>query len=267
MTEQLLIAAFLGLVEGLTEFVPVSSTGHLIIVGELLGFSGPPGRVFEVMIQLGAISAVCWRYREKLLWMASGIFGDSAARHLALILFMGFIPAAIIGAAGHQFITTILFSSHVVSVSLVLGGIGMLLVERAIPEPRFLSIGQISVGSALRIGLWQTLAMVPGVSRSGATIIGALLMRVERRAAAEFSFLLAIPTMLGAATYDLSKNLDNFDASSALLLATGFITAFAAALGVMRIAIALVGRYGFAPFGWYRIGIGVLSLLVFSEFL
>ena len=265
MAEQLLIAALMGLIEGITEFVPVSSTGHLIIVGELLGFAGPPGRVFEVVIQLGAISAVCWTYRNKLRWMAGGLFQQGEARHLAVILFVGFVPAAVIGAAGHHFIKTVLFSSYVVSVSLIVGGIVMLLIERMLPQPRILSINEIPVGSALRIGLWQALAMIPGVSRSGATIIGALVMRVERRAAAEFSFLLAIPTMLGAVIYDLSKNLDNLDPASGLLLATGFLTAFVAALGVVRTAIALVARYGFAPFGWYRIGVGILSLVIFSE--
>ena len=258
----LLDAAFLGLVEALTEFLPVSSTGHLILLTDLMGFQCPPGRVFEVVIQLGAILAVCVAYRSKLTDVALGLPHDPGAQRFVMVIVLAFLPALALGALLHEFIKSVLFSPHVVSISLVLGGIAILAIERLRPAPRIHAVEELSPRLALGIGLAQCLAMVPGVSRSGATIMGALLMGVERRTAAEFSFFLAIPTMLGAAVFDLWQNRATLDWDGGLLIAVGFLTAFVVALFVVRWFVEFVGRHGFAPFAWYRIGLGVLMLLV-----
>jgi undecaprenyl-diphosphatase len=249
-------AAFLGVLEALTEFLPVSSTGHLILFVDLIGFEGPSGQVFEVVIQLGAILAVCVAFAEKLLGVAFGLPGDSGARHFALVIVLAFLPAVVLGMLLHDFIKSVLFSPYVVCVALILGGVAILAIERARPTPRTWTVEQFSPALALGVGLAQCLAMVPGVSRSGATIMGALLLGVERRTAAEFSFFLAIPTMLGAAAYDLWQNRDGLTADGGLVIAVGFLAAFAAALFVVRWFIGFVGRHGFAPFAWYRIALG-----------
>lgn len=253
-----LIAALLGLVEGLTEFIPVSSTGHLILLVDLLGFQGPPGKVFEIAIQLGAILAVCILYWRRLLHVAIGLFSDHASQRFATNILLGFLPAMVIGALAHDFIKGVLFSPWVVSVTLVLGGIAILLIERNRPQPTVPHVEAITPGLALRIGLCQCLAMIPGVSRSGATIMGAMLLRVDRSAATEFSFFLAIPTMLAATVYDLYKNWDFLSLDDGTLIATGFLCAFLAALVVVRTLIRFVSRNGFAPFAYYRIIIGLL---------
>lgn len=255
------IALLLGLVEGLTEFIPVSSTGHLILLVDLLGFQGPPGRVFEIVIQLGAILAVCFFYRERLWWAGTRFLVDPAARRLVVNLVVAFLPAAVIGVLAHDIIKTVLFSPWVVSVSLILGGIAILFIERSRPAPAVFEMEQMSVGKAFRIGLCQTVAMIPGVSRAGATIMGAVLLRVERRTATQFSFFLAIPTMLGAAVYDLYKNREALAASDDLwLVVIGFGAAFIAALLTVRTVIGFVGRHGFVPFAWYRIALGVVMI-------
>ena len=260
----ILDASLLGIIEGLTEFLPVSSTGHLILVGELLGFQGPPGRIFEVAIQLGAILAVCLVYLSRLLRVAVGIPRDPRARRFVLAVLLAFLPAALIGVMAHGFIKSVLFSPYVVCTTLVLGGLAILVIERNLPQPRYLEVEDFSPGLALRIGLAQTLALVPGVSRSGATILGALMMGVERKAAAEFSFFVAIPTMAGAVVYDLYKNRDSLNDSGMLLIAVGFTLAFLSAALVVRSVLAFIGRYGFAPFGWYRIVLGIVMLAVLS---
>lgn len=260
MSETYLLAALLGVVEGLTEFVPVSSTGHLILLVDLIGFRGPPGKVFEIVIQLGAILAVRWVYRTKLLHVAAGLPRDSSARHFAVAVLMAFLPAALVGALAHGFIKSVLFSPYVVSASLILGGLAIIAIERAIPVPRVRDINGIGPRAALMIGACQTLAMVPGVSRSGATIMGALLLRVDRKTAAEFSFFLAIPTMLGATAVDLYKNPGVLNSGDALVIAVGFSTAFLAALVVVRAVVAFVGRHGFTPFAYYRIAVGMTML-------
>ena len=257
----LLEAAFLGVLEAATEFLPVSSTGHLILFVDLIGFEGPPGRVFEVVIQLGAILAVCVLFAEKLLRIAVGLPHDPGAQRFALVILLAFLPAAVLGVLLHGFIKSVLFSPYVVCVALVLGGIAILLIERTRPAPTVLAVEQFTPVMALKIGLAQCLAMVPGVSRSGATIMGALLLGVERRTAAEFSFFLAIPTMFGAATYDLWKNRDGLTAEGGLLIAVGFLAAFAAGLVVVRWFIGFVARHGFAPFAWYRIVLGSVLLV------
>ena len=259
-------ALLLGLVEGLTEFIPVSSTGHLILVGDLMGFEGPPGFVFEVVIQLGAVMAVCLVSGARLVQVASNLGHSRDAQRFVAAVLIAFMPAATIGFFAHGFIKEVLFSPYVVCVALITGGIAILLIERNLPTPRVFAVEQMSRRTALGIGIIQTLAMIPGVSRSGATILGALLLGVDRKTAAEFSFFLAIPTMFGAVVYDLFKNRDVLSMDGAVTIAVGFAAAFLAALVVVRSLLAFVGRYGFAPFGWYRIAIGstMLAFLTLS---
>ena len=259
---QALQAALLGVVEGLTEFIPVSSTGHLILLVDLLGFQGPPGKVFEVAIQLGAILAVCIVFFGKLWRVAVGLPTDMAARRFVSAILLAFLPAAIIGALAHGFIKSVLFSPWVVSVALIAGGVAILFIERNLPTPRHFKVESFPPSLALKIGLIQCVAMIPGVSRSGATILGAVLMGVDRRAATEFSFFVAIPTMLGATVYDLYKNRDSLTADGIGLIALGFIATFIAAALVVRFLVDFVSRHGFVPFGWYRIGLGSLMLVV-----
>lgn len=256
----LLQAALLGLVEGLTEFIPVSSTGHLILLVDLLGFQGPPGKVFEIVVQLGAILAVCVLYGRGLLDVILAAPSNPGARRFIAAVLIAFLPAAFVGALAHGFIKSVLFSPWVVSVSLILGGFAILAIERARPVPRYTDVRQFSPGLALRIGAFQVVAMIPGVSRSGATIMGAMLAGVERRTAAEFSFFLAIPTMFGATAYDLYKNRDTLTLDGSMVIVVGFVAAFLAALLVVRTVVGFVGRHGFAPFAWYRIALGTVML-------
>lgn len=257
-------AAFLGLVEGVTEFLPVSSTGHLILLIDILGFQGPPGKMFEIVIQLGAIFAVVWIYRLKILGVVRGVFTDPPAQKFAFNLILAFLPAMVIGALAYGFIKNVLFSPWVVSVALIVGGVAIILVERLGKVARYHTSEEIPWPRALAIGFFQCVAMIPGVSRSGATIMGALLVGVERRAAAEFSFLLAIPTMLAATTYDLYKNRDALTADNLAIIAVGFVTAFLVAFAVVRTVLGFISRHGFTPFAIYRIVIGtaMLALLV-----
>lgn len=249
-------AILMGLVEGLTEFLPVSSTGHLIILDELLGFNGPPGKVFEVVIQLGAILAICVVYFSRLWHVATGLRDDPGARRFVMAVLLAFLPAMVLGAGLHGIIKEMLFNPTVVSVALIVGGIAILAVERLVPVARYHQIEAFPAPLALKIGLCQCLALVPGVSRSGASILGALLMGVDRRAAAEFSFFLAVPTMAGATAYDLYKNWRGMTFDDGALIAVGFVTAFIAAALVVKMLVDFVGRYGFTPFAWYRIAIG-----------
>ncbi|WP_158044619.1 undecaprenyl-diphosphate phosphatase [Skermanella pratensis] len=260
----LISALMMGVVEGLTEFIPVSSTGHLILIGDLLGFQGPPGRLFEVVIQLGAILAVCVVYFQRLWHIAVTLPTSAASRRFVIAILLAFLPAVVIGVFAHGFIKSVLFSPYVVSVALILGGIAILVIERNLPEPRHFEVEAFSPKLALGIGFVQTLAMIPGVSRSGATILGSLLMGVERRTAAEFSFFLAIPTMAGAVVYDTYKNYSTLTTDGSLVIAIGFVAAFLAGLLVVRSLVAFVSRYGFTPFGWYRIAVGAAMLAILS---
>ncbi|MDB5411190.1 MAG: Undecaprenyl-diphosphatase [Rhodospirillales bacterium] len=262
--DAILQAAFLGIVEGLTEFLPVSSTGHLILLVDLLGFQGPSGRVFEIAIQLGAILAVCVVYWRRLWHVARDAPSDPGARRFILAIVLGFLPAGVIGVLAGGFIKSVLFSPWVVSVSLIVGGIVILAVERVKPAPRFDKVERFPALLALGIGFCQALAMIPGVSRSGATIMGAMMLGVERRAAAEFSFFLAIPTMLGATVYDLYKNRATLSFDDGALIAVGFVLAFLAALIVVRALLAYISRHGFGVFAWYRIALGLVMLGVLS---
>jgi len=264
--EHYLIAALLGVIEGLTEFIPVSSTGHLILFVDMLGFKGPHGRVFEIVIQLGAILAVCWLYRMKLWQLVRGaVILDAEAWRFARNIKLAFIPAAVLGLMFHDTIKGVLFSPLVVSISLVLGGVVILLIEKYKPAPTTFTCESMRWPTAFAIGCFQSLAMIPGVSRSGATIMGALLCKVERRTAAEFSFFLAIPTMLAATCLDLYKNWAFLDSGDAGLIATGFVAAFITGFMVVKRVLDFVSRHGFAPFAYYRIGVGSLMLvLLFS---
>ena len=254
-------AILLGVIEGLTEFLPISSTGHLILADRLLGLEGPESKLFDIVIQLGAILAVCWAYRERLFRAAAGFMAEPPAQRFVANILVAFVPTAIAGVLLYRFIKEVLFSPWVVAVSLVVGGFLILLIERVRPRARVHRVEAMPLGTALAIGCCQVLAMIPGVSRAGATIMGALMLRVDRPAATEFSFFLAIPTMLGAAVYDLYKNRAILSFDGALLIAVGFVVAFFAALFVVRRLVEFVSEHGFAVFAWYRIVLGVVALL------
>lgn len=255
-------AAFLGVVEGLTEFIPVSSTGHLILLVDLLGFEGPPGKVFEIAIQLGAILAVCVVYWQRLFDTLIGLGRDETANRFTVNVLLGVVPALVIGFFAHGFIKGVLFNPWVVSVALVAGGIAILLIERFTGRGEVRGVDDFTFGLSLKIGLLQCLAMIPGVSRSGATIMGARLLGVQRAAAAEYSFFLAVPTMVAATSYDLYKNWSGLTLDGLGLIAVGLIVSFICAALVVRGVIAFINRYGFVPFAIYRIAIGLVMLAV-----
>lgn len=267
VTLYLVFQAFiLGIVEGLTEFLPVSSTGHLIIAGDLIGFQGASAAVFDVVIQLGAILAICVLYFWRLFNVLIGLPSDPGARRFAMAVIVAFIPAAVLGLALHDFIKSILFSPYVVCVSLVVGGLAILLIERFEPKARFHEVEEFTTQTALKIGFFQCLALVPGVSRSGATILGSLLIGVGRKTAAEFSFFLAIPTMLGASTLDLWKARHLITADDTGIIAVGFVAAAISALFVVRWLVSYVSRHDFSVFGWYRIVFGSALFVYFLSF-
>lgn len=254
-------ALLIGVVEGLTEFLPVSSTGHIILAGEILNFEGPPGKVFEIVIQLGAILAICFLYRTKIWAIAQGVLQrNKASMRFATAIVVAFLPAAVVGVAAHKYIKSVLFSPMVVAIALIVGGIAILVIERFAQRPRMKSIDDVDLKTALMIGLCQCLAMIPGVSRAGATIMGARAFRVDRATAAEFSFFLAMPTMLGATVYDLYKNWSTLNGDGVGVIAAGFIAAFVAALLVVGPFLRFISRHGFTVFAWYRIAIGALAL-------
>lgn len=264
MDTGILQAVFLGLIEGLTEFIPVSSTGHLILLVDLMGFQGPPGKVFEIAIQLGAILAVCVVYWRRLRDTLAGIGRDDRANRFIVNIALGVLPALIVGFFAHGFIKNVLFNPWVVSYALIVGGVVILLIERFLGEGEVADVDGFRFRLSLKIGLLQCLAMIPGVSRSGATIMGARLLGVQRAAAAEFSFFLAVPTMAAATAYDLFKNRDSLSLDGMTLILVGFVTAFLCALFVVRFVIAFINRYGFVPFAFYRILLGALMLVVLS---
>jgi undecaprenyl-diphosphatase len=253
-------ALLMGIVEGATEFLPISSTGHLILLGELIGFQGPPGKTFEISIQLGAVLAVVLLFRATLWRLATLAWKPGPERFYAVNLILAFLPAAAIGAVLHGTITRLLFSPWVVCFALIIGGIAIIAIERWRPEPSIHSVPQMGPLAALLIGFGQALAMIPGTSRSGATIITALLVGVERRTAAEFSFVLAIPTMVAATAYSLYKARAELDPTGIGQIAIGFTTAFIVALIVVNWLMKVISRIGFTPFGWYRIALGSLML-------
>lgn len=254
----------LGIVEGVTEFLPVSSTGHLILAGALLGYDERIWKVFNIVIQLGAILAIVvlyWRtFWEVLLGMVKR---DAAAMRFVRNILVAFIPAAVIGLALHKYIEALLGSPVTVAVALIVGGVAILAVERLAPKSTVSGVADIPLPTVLGIGFLQCLAMVPGVSRSGATILGALALGVERRTAAEFSFFLAIPTMVGASALELVKYRQELLSGQGVglgAIALGFVVAFVVAVLVVRWFVGIVTRYGFAPFAWYRIVVGGAAL-------
>jgi undecaprenyl-diphosphatase len=260
----ILKAILLAIVCGVTEFLPISSNGHVIILDELLGFEGPPGKLFEISLQLGAICAVCWFYRAKLCQTACGIARTPRDRRFAVNVIVACVPAVLVGALFHKWIIAHLFNAHVVACMLIAGGVIILLVEKYKPASRIQVTEDISFKTAVIIGLYQCLAMIPGVSRSGATIMGAMTLGVERRAATEFSFFLAIPMMFMAAFFDLFIHRHELSAHGLGLIAVGFAVAFICALIVVKWLLGYLSRHGFVAFAWYRIIVGgaVLALLM-----
>jgi undecaprenyl-diphosphatase len=253
----------IGLVEGFTEFLPVSSTGHIILAEEVLHFEGPPGKVFDIVIQLGAILAVCLLYRAKIWSTITGVIRrEPRALHFAAAVIVAFLPAAVIGVIAHNYIKAVLFNPYVVAIALIVGGFAILVIEWLVQRPRVKSVDDIDWKIALWVGFAQCLAMIPGVSRSGATIMGARILRVDRATSAEFSFFLAIPTMLGATVYDLYKNKATLDWHGSGVIALGFGVAFLSALVVIKPFVRFISRHGFGAFAWYRIAVGALALVL-----
>jgi len=259
-----LTALGLGLLEGLTEFIPVSSTGHLLLAAHFLGFDSP-GQAFEVVIQLGAVLAILTVYGLRLWQVLRDAPRDPKALRFVIAVLIAFLPAVVLGLALHDLIKAVLFGSlELIAVMLILGGVVLIVVDRMTLTPRYSDAMDLPLNVALKIGLCQCLALVPGVSRSGATIVGALLLGLNRRAAAEFSFFLSLPTMLGAVSLDVVKNRALLDGAAWGLIAIGFAAAFVTALLVVRALLDFVGRNGFAIFGYWRIAVGSVALVALS---
>ena len=254
-------AVILGVVEGLTEFLPVSSTGHLIVAGHLLGYTGEVADTFEIAIQLGAILSVIFYYRRKITTLVTHSAADLNARRLLLGLGLAFLPAAVVGLLTHRWIKTYLFNTTTVAGALIGGGVLILLIERFHPPARTRALDATTWRQALGIGAAQCAALFPGVSRSGATIMGGLLAGMDRTTATEYSFFLAIPTMTAATLYDLMKNVSLFTRHDLALLAVGFAVSFFVALLVIHGLLGYIKRHTFAPFAYYRIAAGLLVLI------
>jgi undecaprenyl-diphosphatase len=253
-------AILLGIVEGLTEFLPVSSTAHLLIAERLLGLEGPRWEAFTIVIQLGAILAVVAVYWRRFRDVIVGLPREAEARRFTLSIIVAFLPAAVIGVVAIKFINAVLLRPTlvmpVIATTLMLGGILILVFERLAPVPRYRDGDNLPLIKALQIGLCQVLAIVPGVSRSGATILGGELLGVERKAAALFTFYLAVPTMFGASVFELYKKWHELSPNDAPTIALGFVVSFVVAYFVVRAFIDFIGRHGLKPFGWYRIAAG-----------
>jgi undecaprenyl-diphosphatase len=253
----LLAAALLGLVQGITEFLPVSSTAHLLLVGEAIGYEDPGG-VFTVMIQLGSILAVVWLYRAKIIHVITGMRTRPEARHFATAIIVATIPALVAGALLAEYVQSVLYDSPgVFAGAFIGGGLVMLLIERLRPAPLVDQAERTPLARALGVGLCQMLALVPGVSRSGATIIGGLAMRLDRPAAAEFSFFVAIPTMTAAFAHEFLEVRDQLSVERGAEIAVGLAMAFLSSLVIIKPFLSFVGRAGFGPFAWYRIALGL----------
>lgn len=260
--DELLTILLLGVIEGMTEFLPVSSTGHLILAGELLGFNDASSVTFKIAIQFGAILAVMVAYWRRFWGIGMGLIDrDTEAWRFTRNVFLGFVPALVIGVFVYEYIRIVMQTPIVVAVALVIGGILILLIERMVKLVRYEGVEALPARTAFSIGIVQCIAMVPGVSRSGATIMGALLMGVERKTAAEYSFFLAVPTMLAATVYALYKDRALLSLDDLTAIAIGFVTAFLVALIIVKAFVAVVSRFGFAPFAWYRIVIGSAALI------
>lgn len=260
---QIAKAALTGLVEGATEFIPVSSTGHLILVGHGIGFlqdRPAAAATFEVFIQLGAILAVLWLYRTRFLGVVTRVRSEPGAQRLVRNLALGALPAAAAGFVLHGWIKEHLFAPVSVAAALVLGGVAILVVERWHPAPRVADADAVPPRTALGIGLFQVLALLPGVSRSGATIMGGLTLGLSRVAATEFSFFLAVPVMIAATAFDLVASRDVLVWGDAPVFAVGFVVSFLSSVVVIKALLAFVSRHTFAVFGWYRIVLGIVLL-------
>ena len=258
----LVAAAILGLVEGVTEFIPVSSTGHLILAGEWLGRTGENWKTFEVVIQLGAILAVVWMYRALFLEVARGLGRTPQSRTFILNLMAGFLPAAVVGLAGHDFIKTYLFRGTTVAWGLILGAVYILVIERLHSTTTIESAEVIPLRTAFGVGIAQVLALFPGFSRSGATIMGAYALGCSRKAAAEFSFFLAVPVMFAASGLDLYKSRHLLTAADLPIFTVGMVVSFISALLVLKAFLRFVSTRSFMPFAWYRLALGALILFL-----
>src|SRR5262245_1431858 len=254
-------AVVLGIVEGLTEFLPISSTGHLIIAAQLLGFGGEKAKVFEIVIQSGAMLAVVWEYRARFIGVAAGLRRDPAARRFAANLVVAFLPAAFLGLAFAGLIKRHLFYAVPVAAAFIIGGLIILWVERYPRRVRVETVDDMTWRDALKVGFAQCVALIPGTSRSGATIIGGMLFGLSRRAATEFSFFLAVPTLIAAGIYDLYKHRDLLDASDLGVFAVGFAVSFVAAFLCVRWLLRYIAAHDFSVFAWYRIAFGAAVLL------
>ncbi len=262
MSLLLITALILGAVEGLTEFLPVSSTGHLIIVGDMLNFNDERAKTFEIFIQLGAIVSVVWHYRAKL-WTVATTLNDRPAQRFVLNLAIAFLPAAAVGLLLHRYIKAYLFNPMTVALALIIGGALILVIERR-PRPVHVdTLEQLGPIDALKVGLAQTAALFPGISRAGATIMGGMVSGLSRPVATEFSFFLAIPTMFAATIFDLYSNREVFAVDDIFVLLVGFVVAFITALIVIRAFLHYVARHNFVPFAYYRIVFGLLVLAYF----
>lgn len=254
-------ALILGIVEGLTEFLPVSSTGHLIIAGSLLGFHDEKGKVFELVIQTGAMLAVCWEFRARFVGVLRGLFSEPAAQRFALNVIVAFMPAAVIGLAVGGFIKGHLFHPVPVAIALIVGGFIILWAEGRNQTARIDHVDAMTWRDALKVGFAQAFALFPGVSRAGATIIGGMLLGLSRRTSTEFSFFLAVPTLVAAGVYDFYKNRALFSADDLGSFGIGTVTAFVSAFVCIRWLMRYVASHDFRPFAWYRIGFGLFILV------
>ena len=261
----LFVAIVLGIVEGLTEFLPVSSTGHLIVAGSLLNYTGDRAKVFEIVIQAGAILAVCWEFRAKLIAVLRGLFSDRAAQRFALNLVIAFMPAAILGLLFSKIIKSVLFAPVPVALAFIVGAFIILWAERRQKnrpgDVRIDDIDAMRWTDALKVGCAQALALIPGTSRSGATIIGGMLFGMSRRAATEFSFFLAIPTLFAACGYEFVKNRQLLAATDFPAFGIGFVAAFVSAFLCVRWLLRYVSHNDFVPFAWYRIAFGAIIVV------
>jgi undecaprenyl-diphosphatase len=258
-------AIILGIVEGLTEFIPVSSTGHLLLVQRFLGFADEEfGKTFAVLIQFGAILALLSIYFVRLWQLAIGFFTGAEDRRFVFGVLLAFLPAAVVGALAHDFIKAVLFNDWIICFTLIAGGAVLLWIDMLDLKPRYTDAQRFTLPMYFVIGLVQCVSMIPGVSRSGATIVGAMLLGADRRSAAEFSFWLAMPTMFGAFVYDLYKSHAQMSSANVLLVAIGFAVSFISAWIVVKTFLGYVQRHGFALFAWWRVLVGALGLIALA---
>ena len=255
-------AIFLGLVEGLTEFIPVSSTAHLLLASKLIDFSQIGNGVFEISIQLGAIFAICFLYRQKLLNTLFTANKSKQSRKFILNVALAFFPAVFAGMLLYSFIKSHLFSIYVVATTLIIGGLLIIWIEKLNLKPKTHKIENLTKTQALLIGLFQIIAMIPGVSRSGATIMGGLILKLDRKVATEFSFFLAIPTIFGAVAYDLLQNYQFLNSANIALILVGFISAFFSSLLIIKWLIRFISHNNFIPFAYYRVALGAIIWII-----